>query len=68
MELAARAKVPIEPIRRAERSNGEATLTSEHEGAIRGTLEAAGVIFTDEDDPGVRLKRGGQDLPPVIGD
>jgi hypothetical protein len=39
MELASKSKVAIEAIRRAERLDGEATLTSDHEAAIRAAFE-----------------------------
>jgi hypothetical protein len=65
MELAAKAKVPIEPIRRAERSDGEATLMSEHESAIKAALEAAGVRLLDDNGSGagvrLRLRTGPAD-------
>jgi hypothetical protein len=62
MELAARAKVPIEAVRRAERSDGEGTLTSDHEGAIRAVLEAVGIRFLEDTGTGagVCLRCNGQ--------
>lgn len=56
-DLSKRAKVPIESIRRADRADGEAVLTSAHELAIRECFAAEGVILTDGDEPGVKVKR-----------
>ena len=65
MELAAKSRVPIEPIRRAERSDGEAILTSEHESAIRAAFEAAGIRFLEDNGSGagirLRLQTGSAD-------
>ncbi len=55
--LAISSKLPIETIRRAENADGEAPLTMSHENAIRVAFEAAGVVFTNGDEPGVKLTR-----------
>jgi hypothetical protein len=65
LQLSAVSKVPIEPIRRAERADGEAALTTAHENAIRSAFEAVGVEFTEG--PGVMF-RTKPDLPPQIGE
>jgi hypothetical protein len=46
-------------IRRAELTEGETSLTTANDLAVRRTLEAAGVEFIDEDGggPGVRLRQ-----------
>ena len=56
MELASKSKVAIEPIRRAERFDGEATLTSDHEGAIRAAFEAVGIRFIDDNGKGAGVR------------
>jgi len=57
-ELADKSYVGITTIRRAELTASETSLTSANDGAIRRTLEAAGVEFIDENGagPGVRLR------------
>jgi transcriptional regulator with XRE-family HTH domain len=61
-ELAERAGVTVETLRRIEDELGpvpayEATIV-----AIQRTLEAAGVEFTNSDEPGVKLKAKAQML------
>jgi hypothetical protein len=56
-DLSKRARVPIEAIRRAERADGEAVITSAHELAIRECFASVGVIFTDGGEPGVKVRR-----------
>ena len=58
-DLAGRAKLTVEAIRRAERFNRIGALTIEHEQAIRSALRAAGVEFTNAGGPGVRLEPHG---------
>jgi hypothetical protein len=44
-------------IKRAEAKDGKTSLTAANELAIRRTCEAAGVEFTNGDQPGVRLSK-----------
>jgi transcriptional regulator with XRE-family HTH domain len=57
-ELAQASALGLNTIRRAEAAEGETALTAANERAIRAALEAAGVIFIDENGggPGVRLR------------
>lgn len=59
-ELAARAKVGVMTVRRAEAVDGIPSMLPNNMAAIRSALEAAGVIFVEEngDGPGVRLRKG----------
>ena len=58
-ELAARANISVATLRRMEASEGPAAGLLNNVGAIRGALEAAGIIFVPEngEGPGVRLKK-----------
>ena len=58
-ELAARAKVGIATVRRAEVEDGEIGSTAANADAIRRALESAGVEFISENDggAGVRLAK-----------
>ena len=60
-DLADRAKLGVATIQRSEATDGEPMLTMGRAIAIRYTLEAAGVIFVEENGagPGVRLTKGG---------
>lgn len=55
--LAYKAKVRPETIERAESVDGEPPITIANASAIAGALEAAGVEFTNGDQPGVRLRK-----------
>lgn len=57
-ELADAAGIGVATVRRAESDDGGSPTKVVNQ-AIRAALEAAGVIFVDEDDegPGVRLRR-----------
>ena len=59
-DLAQRAKVGVATVRRAEAMDGPVTMTMANEAAIRSALEAAGIIFVQEngEGPGVRLRKG----------
>src|SRR5215210_3262923 len=57
--LARRAKVPLTVVQRAERVDGEPAITIAHARALRHTLEAACVEFTNGDRPSVRLRPAG---------
>src|SRR5215204_3322087 len=63
--LASYSKLPLETIRRAESSNGEAPLTMTHENAIRSAFQTAGVELTNGEAPGVRMRRT-PETPPFI--
>jgi transcriptional regulator with XRE-family HTH domain len=56
-ELAAAAKVSIDTVARFERGDDLKDRTIE---ALQRTLEAAGVEFTNGDQPGVRLTRAAE--------
>lgn len=58
-ELAARASLGVNTIRRAEIADGDTSLTTANDLAIRQALESAGVEFIDENGggAGVRLKK-----------
>ncbi|WP_246702802.1 transcriptional regulator [Starkeya sp. ORNL1] len=63
-ELAAAASISVPTLRRMEASSGLATGLVNNVAAVRRALEAAGVIFVDEngEGPGVRLKKQNQDI------
>jgi hypothetical protein len=58
-DLAKAAKVGVMTVRRAEASDGPPSMMANNLAAIRAALEAAGVIFVEEngEGPGVRLKK-----------
>ena len=58
-QLAQQAKIGIATVRRAEAMQGVPTITAANLAAIRAALEAAGVVFVDENGhgPGVRLRK-----------
>ena len=58
-ELANASKVGVATIRRVEVIEGEIPVTSANEAALRKALEAAGVVFIDENGggSGVRLRK-----------
>ena len=57
--LARESTLGVTTIRRAELAEGETSMTTANDSAVRRTLEAAGVEFIDENGggPGVRLKK-----------
>ena len=57
-DLARDASLGLATIRRAESAEGETSMTTANDLAVRRTLEAAGVEFIDENGggPGVRLR------------
>jgi predicted transcriptional regulator len=59
-DLAARARVSLETIKRIERKPGAISALAGTLDAIRKALESAGVIFVEEngEGPGVRLRKG----------
>jgi hypothetical protein len=58
-ELANASKVGVATIRRVEVIDGEIPVTSANEAALRKALEAAGVVFIDENGggSGVRFRK-----------
>ena len=58
-DLARESSLSVATIRRAELADGETSMTSANNLAVRRTLEAAGVEFIDENGggPGVRLRK-----------
>jgi ribosome-binding protein aMBF1 (putative translation factor) len=58
-DLARESSLGVTTIRRAELAEGETSMTTANDSAVRRTLEAAGVEFIDENGggPGVRLKK-----------
>ena len=58
-ELAKQSVLSVATIRRAELSEDQTAMTAANELAVRRALEAAGVVFIDENGggPGVRLKQ-----------
>ena len=58
-DLARESTLGVTTIRRAELTEGETSMTTANDSAVRRTLEAAGVQFIDENGggPGVRLKK-----------
>ena len=58
-DLARESTLGVTTIRRAELAEGETSMTSANDSAVRRTLEAAGVEFIDGNGggPGVRLRK-----------
>jgi len=56
-QLASEASLGRNTIKRAEAKDGKTSLTTANELAIRRAFEAAGVEFTNGDQPGVRLTK-----------
>ena len=58
-DLARESALGLNTIKRAELAEDETSLTVANDLAVRRALEAAGVIFIDENDegPGVRLRK-----------
>jgi hypothetical protein len=58
-DLARQTALSVTTIRRAELTEEETSMTAANDLAVRRALEAAGVIFIDENDegPGVRLRK-----------
>jgi hypothetical protein len=59
VELAKRADVSIDTVKRLEQMRGPISANTATEAALRRALSDAGVIFLDEngDGPGVRLRK-----------
>lgn len=62
-ELAAAASISVPTLRRMEASAGPAAGLTNNVAAVKRALEAAGVIFVEEngEGPGVRLKKARQE-------
>src|SRR4051812_5099685 len=62
-DLARESALGVTTIRRAELTEDETSMTAANDLTVRRALEAAGVIFIDEDDqgPGVRLRKSSKD-------
>jgi transcriptional regulator with XRE-family HTH domain len=58
-DLAGASSVGVATIRRAELAERETSMNTPNDRAIRGALEAAGIVFIDENGggAGVRLKK-----------
>ena|ERR1700683_2235075 len=56
-DLARQSSLGVNTIRRAEAVDAATSLTAANDLAIRRALEAAGVEFTNGDQPGVRLSK-----------
>jgi chemotaxis response regulator CheB len=56
-DLARHSALGVNTVRRAETADEGTSLTAANELAIRRTFEAAGVEFTNGDQPGVRLAK-----------
>jgi transcriptional regulator with XRE-family HTH domain len=58
-ELAAAARISVPTLKRMEASDGPAAGMANNVAAVRHALEAAGVLFVEEngEGPGVRLKK-----------
>ena len=69
VDLARQSSLGVNTIRRAEVAEEGTSLTTANELAIRRALEAAGVEFTNGDQPGVRLTEAAaaQSSKPVSG-
>ena len=61
-DLARESTLGVTTIRRAELAEGETSMTTANDAAVRRTLEAAGVEFIDGNGggPGVRLRKAHQ--------
>ena len=56
--LAQAAEISVETVKRLEKTPGKVSAYTGTMEAIQKALEAAGVEFTNDDAPGVRLRRG----------
>jgi transcriptional regulator with XRE-family HTH domain len=59
-ELAKRARIQAHSVESAASSLGQSFVPGQDMQAMRAVLEAAGVEFTNGDEPGVKLRRSGQ--------
>jgi len=56
-DLAARSSISVPTLKRMEASDGPAAGMVNNVAAVRAAIEAAGVEFTNGDEPGVKLRR-----------
>jgi len=56
-ELASRSAISVPTLKRMEGSEGHAAGLANNVAAVRAALEAAGIEFTNGEQPGVRLSR-----------
>ncbi len=56
-QLGQRANLHAAIVERAEGAKGALPITPYHRALLRNALEAAGVEFTDGDEPGVKLRK-----------
>ena len=56
-QLAAAANISVQTIKRLEGMSGKVSAYTGTVEAIRKALEGAGVAFTNDDEPGVKLRR-----------
>lgn len=68
VDLARASALGVNTVRRAEAADTETSLTAANELAIRRAFEAAGVEFTNGDQPGLRLTRTAAAQPEEPGD
>jgi hypothetical protein len=68
VDLARASALGVNTVRRAEASDIETSLTVANELAIRRAFEAAGIEFTNGDQPGLRLTRTAAARPQEAGD
>jgi predicted transcriptional regulator len=57
-ELAQRSGVSVDTIKRLERTEGPVSANVATVHSIVAALESAGVVFTNGDEPGVKLRKG----------
>ena len=58
-QLASAASISVETVSRLERTLGPVSAYTGTIDRVRKVLEDAGVEFTNDDEPGVKLRRGG---------
>jgi transcriptional regulator with XRE-family HTH domain len=68
VDLAQASALGVNTVRRAEAADTETSLTAANELAIRRAFEAAGVEFTNGDQPGLRLTRTAAARSEEVGD
>src|SRR4051794_32821992 len=65
-DLARHSRLSVATVRRAELTEDETSLTAANDWSVRSALEAAGVVFIDENGggPGVRVRERLKGKPP----
>jgi hypothetical protein len=56
IRLAEEAKVAVDTVRRLEAQNGRLKATTTTIDSLQAALERAGVVFTNGDEPGVKMR------------